>query len=130
MSVSRKRAGVNNYSAVVLAGVVQPVIKTGGASTYPIAAALAAGTHDVLVFRRDEAFDQPAQLVGFDFGGGQMLPPPSAPSRPIELIGASISAGYGDECAAASDRFRPATANACISYGPSAAQAQTGDATL
>jgi lysophospholipase L1-like esterase len=126
-SVSAKLGGTNNYFAVVLDGVVQPVIKTGGANTYPIATGLAAGTHDVLVFRRDEAFDQPSQLLGFDFGGGQLLPPPAAPMRRIEVIGDSISAGYGDECAQANDRFSAATENEYIAYGPLTARALGAD---
>ena len=126
-SVSAKLGGANNYFAVVLDGVTQPVVKTNGSNTYPIATGLSAGTHDVLVFRRDEAFDQPAALLGFDFGGGQLLAPPAAPSRRIELIGDSISAGYGDECAKASERFSAATENEYIAYGPLAARALGAD---
>jgi lysophospholipase L1-like esterase len=107
---------------------VQPVLQTSGKSSYAIATGLPAGTHDVLVFRRDEAFDNPATFSGFDFGpGGALLAPPPAPSRRIEIVGDSISAGYGDECAKASDGFTAATENESIAYGPLTARALGAD---
>jgi lysophospholipase L1-like esterase len=122
--VSAKLGGTGNYFEVVLDGVVKPVIQTTGASGYPIATGLAAGTHDVLVFRRDEATDNATTFSGFDFGpGGQLLSPPPAPSRRIELVGDSISCAFGDECAKASDGFTPATENEYVGYGPLTARA-------
>jgi hypothetical protein len=123
-SVSVRLGGANNYFAAVVDGVDQPVITTNGASSYPVATGLAAGTHDVLVVRRDEAFDQPSQLVGFDFGnGGQLLAPPPAATHRLEVIGDSLSVGYGDECTNAKIGFTAATENANIAYGPLAARA-------
>jgi lysophospholipase L1-like esterase len=123
-SVSARLGGNGNYFAVVVDGVVGSPLQTTGASSYPVASGLAAGTHDVLVFRRDEAFDQPTQFLGFDFGaGGQLLAPPPALPHRIEVIGDSISAGFGDECANASDAFMSSTENEYIAYGPLAARA-------
>ena len=125
--VSARLGGSNNYFDVVLDGVVQPVIKTSGQASNAIATGLAAGTHDVLVFRRDEAFDNPATFSGFDFGSGALLAPPPAPARRIEIVGDSISAGYGDECANASTGFSAATENEYIAYGPLTARALGAD---
>jgi hypothetical protein len=123
-SVAAQLGGANNYFAAFVDGVEQPVIVTDGGSSYPIAAGLDAGVHDVLLVRRDEAFDQPSQLVGFDFGsGGQLLAPPPAPAHKLEVIGDSISAGYGDECTNASMHFSAATENASLAYGPLTARA-------
>jgi lysophospholipase L1-like esterase len=121
--VSVKLGGSGNYFEVVLDGVVQPVLHTTGTSSYPIATGLPAGAHDVLVFRRDEATDNATTFAGFDFGAGQLLAPPPAPTRRLELIGDSISCAFGDECAKASDGFTPATENEYIGYGPLAARA-------
>jgi lysophospholipase L1-like esterase len=127
-SVSVHLGGANNYFAAVVDGVEEPVVTTGGGSTYPIATGLEAGIHDVLVVRRDEAFDQPSQLVGFDFGsGGQLLPPPPAAAHRLEVIGDSISAGYGDECTNASMHFSATTENAYLAYGPLTARALGAD---
>ena len=125
--VAARLGGSNNYFDVVLDGVVQPVIKTSGQASNAIATGLAAGTHDVLVFRRDEAFDNPATFSGFDFGSGALLAPPPAPARRIEIVGDSISAGYGDECANASTGFSAATENEYVAYGPLAARALGAD---
>jgi lysophospholipase L1-like esterase len=128
-SVSARLGGNGNYFEIVLDGVVQstPVLATG-ASSYSLATGLDAGTHDILVFRRDEAFDQPTQFGGFDFGNaGRLLPPPASPPRRIEVIGDSISAGYGDECTNASGSFMAATENEYIAYGPLTARALGAD---
>jgi hypothetical protein len=127
-SVSVQLGGANNYFAAFVDGVEQPVVTTNGGSTYPVASGLAAGTHDVLVVRRDEAFDQPSQLVGFDFGsGGQLLAPPPVAAHRLEVIGDSISAGFGDECTNASMNFSAATENAYLTYGPLTARALGAD---
>ena len=112
----------------MLDGAVQPVLKTSGMSSYSLATGLAAGTHDVLVFRRDEAFDNPSAFIGFDFGsGGALLSPPAAPAHRIELVGDSISAGYGNECTNASQGFAAATENEYIAYGPLTARTLGAD---
>lgn len=127
-SVSVRLGGTGNYFAVVLDGAVQPVLKTSGAPRYSIASGLGAGAHQVLVLRRDEAFDQPSQFLGFDFGpGGQLLPPPAAAPHRIEVIGDSISAGFGNECANAQEQFSPATENEYIAYGPLTARSLNAD---
>ncbi len=125
--VSVRLGGSNNYFDVVLDGVVQPVLKTAGQSAYSVGTGLAAGVHDVLVFRRDEAFDNPATFSGFDFGSGALLAPDPAPAHRIEIVGDSISAGYGDECPGASTGFTAATENEYIAYGPLTARALGAD---
>ena len=85
--VAVRLGGLNNYFDVVLDGVVQPVLKTAGQPSYSVAAGLAAGAHDVLVFRRDEAFDNPATFSGFDFDSGALLAPCPAPARRIQIVG-------------------------------------------
>jgi lysophospholipase L1-like esterase len=127
-SVSAEIGSANNYFAVVVDGNVEPVLTTDGGSPYTLASGLGGGTHQVLVFRRDEAFDQPSPLLGFTFDpGGALLPPPVTPGRRIEVIGDSISAGYGDECTNASQHFSATTENAYIAYGPLTARALGAD---
>jgi lysophospholipase L1-like esterase len=128
-SVSALLGGSGNYYEIVLDGVAQPMpLATTGASSYLLGSGLDAGVHDILVFRRDEAFDQSTAFVGFDFGtGGQLLAPPATPSRRIEVIGDSISAGYGDECTNSSQSFMAATENEYIAYGPLTARALGAD---
>ena len=93
------------------------------ATTTPIAQGLAAGTHVVELYRRTEASQGEAQFLGFDFGSGKLLSPPAAKARRIELVGDSISCGYGDEGANQSCPFTADTENHYLSYGALAARA-------
>jgi lysophospholipase L1-like esterase len=126
-SVSVRLGGSSIYFEVVLDGVVQPVLQTTGAPSYPIASGLGAGTHEVLVFRRNEASAGPSQFLGFDFGTGGKLLPPLVPPRRIEVIGDSISAGFCDETANTSAPFTTATENEYLAYGPLTARALNAD---
>jgi lysophospholipase L1-like esterase len=127
-SVSAQIGGNGNYFAALVDGTLGPTIVTDGSSSYPVASGLSAGAHQVSVFRRDEAFDEPSQLIGFTFdASGALLPPPGTPTRRIELIGDSISAGYGDECTNAGMGFSAATENEYIAYGPLTARALAAD---
>jgi lysophospholipase L1-like esterase len=54
--------------------------------------------------------------LGFDFGGGVLLAPPPAPAHKLEVIGDSISCGYGDEGADMTCSFSPDTENHYLSY--------------
>jgi lysophospholipase L1-like esterase len=127
-SVSAAIGGANNYFAAVVDGTLGPVIVTDAGTSYPVATGLSPGTHEVTLVRRDEAFDEPSQLLGFTFGaGGALLPPPVTPNRRIEVIGDSISAGYGVECTNASQHFSQTTENAYDAYGPVTSRAVSAD---
>jgi len=54
------------------------------------------GPHEVIFNRDTEAQNGMTIFHGFDFGGGHLLPPTQKPRR-IEMIGDSITCGYGDE---------------------------------
>jgi len=120
-SVAVRLAGGQQYT-VLVDGVLQPkLLATGGSDL--LASGLAEGTHSVEIYRRTEADQGEAQFLGFDFGAGQLLPPPPAPERRIELLGDSISAGYGDEGANMDCHFTPDTENHYLTYGALAARA-------
>jgi lysophospholipase L1-like esterase len=124
-SVGVKLSGGQQY-AVVLDGAVRPkLISTSG--TTMVAQGLTAGTHVVELYRRTEASEGEAQFLGFDFGTGKLLAPPPARPRRIELIGDSISCGYGNEGANMSCPFTPGTENHYLSYGAIAARSVNAD---
>lgn len=87
-----------------------------------LATGLAAGPHTVELYRRTEANQGESQFQGFDFGGGQLLAPPAAPARRIEIVGDSITCGYGNEGANQSCPFSADTENHYLSYGAIAAR--------
>jgi lysophospholipase L1-like esterase len=119
-SVAVRLTGGQQYT-VLVDGVLQPkLLSTGGSDS--LASGLAQGTHSVEIYRRTEADQGEAQFLGFDFAGGKLLPPPPAPQRRIEVLGDSISAGYGDEGANMDCHFTPDTENHYLTYGALAAR--------
>ncbi len=119
-SLAVRLGGGQQYS-VVIDGVLQPkLIPTGGSDT--LAEELAAGEHDVEIYRRTEASQGESVFMGFDLGSGQLLAPPPAPERRIEIIGDSISCGYGNEGPDMNCGFTPDTENHYLTYGALAAR--------
>ncbi len=66
-----------------------------GLQTATVATGLAAGTHTVELYRQTEGSQGDSQLMAITVGGGALSTPPAAPARLIEVIGDSISCGYG-----------------------------------
>ena len=87
-----------------------------------LASGLPAGEHLVELYRRTEANQGESQFLGFDFGEGALLAPPPRAERRIELVGDSITAGYGNEGADMSCPFSPDTENHYLTYGALAAR--------
>lgn len=106
----------------VLVDGMQKTKLVANGSMASLATGLAAGAHTVELYRRTEANQGETQFLGFDFGGGQLLAPPPAPTRRIEIVGDSITCGYGDEGTSASCMFSPDTENHYLSYGAIAAR--------
>jgi len=81
----------------VVDGAPQPAFTVAnGAGTYSLATGLAAGTHTVELYRQTEGPQGDATLTGITVEGGTLLEPPAGPARLIEVIGDSITCGYGD----------------------------------
>jgi lysophospholipase L1-like esterase len=112
----------NQYTVVVDGTVSSTVLKTGSGASYPLATGLAAGVHDVVVWRRTEGNQGESRFLGIDVTGGQLLAPPAAPDRRIEIYGDSITAGYGIDGAGPSCPFSADTENHYVTYGAIAAR--------
>jgi hypothetical protein len=108
--------GSSNCFESVADGVAKKVQYAGGDLTLALATGLAAGEHEVRLSRITEAFFQPVQFLGFSFGSGALLAPPPAPSRRIEVVGDSITAGYGNEGTSSSCSFSADTENHYLTY--------------
>lgn len=90
--VQLAESGPNRFE-VVVDGVVGPVLSTSaGTQTYGIASGLTPGAHDLVLTRRSESMFGVTQFLGFP---GATLIPTAMPARFIELIGDSITCGYG-----------------------------------
>lgn len=100
---SAKLQGVMGYSGLDLwdvtvdGALTKTITLTTTMTTYDLTGVLPAGVHTVELFKRTEAFVGTTWFGGFDFGTGQLLSPPTVPTRRIEFLGDSSSNGYGIE---------------------------------
>jgi lysophospholipase L1-like esterase len=111
--------GKNVWYAIV-DGEPRAMFKTeAGKETYPLATGLSDGVHEVALYKRTEARYGEAVFVGFETPG-KLLPAPPPPERRIEVIGDSITTGYGNEghgpaCLPATDQENPYVTYASVS---------------
>ena len=130
VSIQLSNAGdENSFEVVVDGGTPKKMTMATGTSTTQLAAGLAKGTHDLLVWRDTEAYVGATEFVGLtDFGpDGALLAPPPAPSRRLEVIGDSISCGYGIEGTSDCTASTNAMENNYLAYGAVAARALGAD---
>jgi hypothetical protein len=81
----------------VIDGEPQPAFSVAaGEGTYVLADELADGTHTVALYRQTEGWYGISQLLALTVEGGTLVAPPAAASRLIEVVGASVSCGYGN----------------------------------
>jgi lysophospholipase L1-like esterase len=101
-------------------GGQQQAIGPGLSGEVELASGLSAGEHTLELFRRSEGGYGKTVVSGLTLdSGGQLLAPPARPQRKLEVVGDSISAGFGDEGAGGST---PSTQNGYAAYGPQLAR--------
>jgi lysophospholipase L1-like esterase len=119
-------AGAGFIFKAVVDGVAQASFTAGaGTQSYMLAQA-PAGPHTVELYRQTEGGQGNAQLAGLTVGGGALDAPPHAPARFIEMIGDSITCGYGD-LGTLSDSECFSTESHWDSYGALAARMLTAE---
>jgi lysophospholipase L1-like esterase len=108
------------YFTVVVDGQVQATLATSpGEQTYPLAVGLPLGEHTVELYRRTEGSFGPTTFLGVELDGELMAPPPV--QRRIEIVGDSITCGYGNEGVSPCS-FSAETENHYLTYGAIAAR--------
>ncbi|HKO50745.1 MAG TPA: SGNH/GDSL hydrolase family protein [Polyangiaceae bacterium] len=112
----------SNVFEVVLDGKHSVLTLQSGTKKYELASGLAAGAHELLLYRRTEASFKETTFNGFDLAASAYLPGAPLPTRRLEVIGDSISAGYGNEGVNPCP-FTAATENQYLSYEAIAARA-------
>jgi lysophospholipase L1-like esterase len=105
---------------VTIDGVVAapPLQTMAGSHTYPLATGLAPGEHDVVLAKRTESNQGTVTFGGFS---GSPLVPTARRSRLIELVGDSITCGYGVLGASSACNFSQATESEPAAWGSLAA---------
>jgi lysophospholipase L1-like esterase len=107
-----------NEHQLVLDGQLLPKLVTrADVERYEVAAGLAPGEHRLEVYRRTEALFGVTTFLGLEIVGGQILGDAAEPRRRIEVVGDSISCGYGAEGTSANCSFSADTENHYLSYG-------------
>jgi lysophospholipase L1-like esterase len=126
LAVQLNNSGPFIFKAVV-DGAPRPTFTgSAGQGTYMLVTGLAAGVHVVELYRQTEGSQGTSQFLGLTVGGGALMEPPPAPARLIEVIGDSISAGYGT-LGTLSDSECFATESHWDTYGAIAARALGAD---
>ncbi len=122
-------AGENHFTVIVDGKPRSDKLVPGpGERELVLAKNLEPGEHTVTLYRLTEPLVGETQLRGLRLSpGGKMLAPPPRLKRRIELIGDSISAGYGNDGADRNCPFSPDTENHYATYGAIAARALAAD---
>ena len=84
--------------AIVIDGAVARTLKfPQGRAVRNLATGLPLGVHDIALYKRTESFVGVARFGGFTIRGGTVVPSPFPFARRVEIVGDSISCGYGAE---------------------------------
>ena len=124
LSVRLADTSSDEYEVVVDGRPSAVLVTKGGTHLYSLFQGTDSAPHTVTLVKRTEAFFGTTQFLGFQVArGGRLLQAPSRPTRRLEVIGDSISCGYGNEAKDQHEKFTAATENAYLSYGAVAARA-------
>ncbi|HBF34762.1 TPA: GDSL family lipase [Candidatus Sumerlaeota bacterium] len=108
----------DNYLEVIVDNTPRQIVHSvKGANVVDLARGLSEGEHVARVMKRTEAMVGMMQFTGFYVNAGGKLLKPQRLARKIEVIGDSISCGYGNEGANEKEHFAAATENAWLTYG-------------
>ena len=134
-SIGVNLSGPTTYFDVSIDGTMltsSPLVISTGKTAYPLATGLAAGPHELTVYRRNEpgigATGDTAFLgLILDPAGGALLPPSQPPARRIEIVGDSVTTGFGDVSTGGQCPNQLAAQNYDVAYGPVAARTVGAD---
>ncbi len=114
-------SGQNQFD-VVVDGAAPMLLSTQGSVSTLLATGLVAGEHDVTLVKRTESFQGIVQFKGFMPVGGALIATPFPFSRSMELVGDSITCGYGDLGTVPTCTFSADTEDENQAWGALAAQ--------
>lgn len=122
ISLKRLNSWHDNALAVVIDDNEYERIDITSDGTFTLATGLETGNHTVEVVKMDEGMSGDIQFLGFEVEAGDMLSPPEPSGKIIEIIGDSISVGYGIESDDPEAAWDAAYNNGYLAYGPLAAR--------
>jgi lysophospholipase L1-like esterase len=95
LSIQINSTGAFIFKAVVDGKPRAAFTIPAGQQTASVVSGLTAGSHIVELYRQTEGSQGDSQLMAITVSGGALTTPPGVPLRMIEVIGDSISCGYG-----------------------------------
>lgn len=110
------KTGQVDYFQLVVDGQVKLLTTLQGEHDYDLAQNLTQGEHTVVLWRRTEANYGTVEVTKLDWAGGTLLSPPPPSNKRIEVVGDSISVGFGVECKTQGEAFSYATENNYQTY--------------
>ena len=127
VSATFNDAGKNHWQVVINGQPTAVLALQAGEHSYSVATDLPAGRHTIELVKRTEPSLGSSQLTGLRIDDSAKLLPTPARSRRIEIIGDSITCGFGNEAPNKEAPFKPETQNAWLTYGAIAARALDAD---
>jgi len=115
--------GRNFFQVVLDNKTIFPLEVIPGKTNYILADGLKESIHTISLFKRTEALFRGVQFLGFNLSqGGKVLDLTNKITRRIEVLGDSISCGYGNEASSPKDKFCADTENGYMTYWAIAAR--------
>ncbi len=114
--------GHDFFTVVLDNGAPKTIQPPAGRGKKALASGLAGGTHDIALYKATESFVGTAKLYGFNVSGGTLVSSPFPFAHRIEIVGDSISCGYGVRGASESCAFTPDTESEWDAWGAIAAR--------
>lgn len=105
------------YAVTVDGASSQEFTTVKGRGTSVVVTGLSPGEHLVVVTRQGEAHLGASTIEALRVPDGTLLSVPPAPSKRLEIVGDSITAGYGNEGTSPNCPFTPETENHQLTYG-------------
>jgi lysophospholipase L1-like esterase len=97
LTVDLTVSGAAQIFKAVVDGAAEPAFTMpSGPGTHALATGLPAGIHTIELYRQTEGPQGETRLDDVTVGGGALVDPPAASDRLIEVIGDSITCGYGN----------------------------------
>jgi len=123
INVRLKTTGSDQFQVIVDGAPTSVLALTKETTLYRAASGLPDQEHTLDLFKRTEPLVGQVQLLGFQLEKGKkLLPNPSTLKRRIEVVGDSITCGYGNEASKQTEHFAPDTENNYQAYGAMAAR--------
>jgi len=121
--VEAEDEGSNRFDVSIDGAPPQPWVLAPGRRRYVLARDLERGLHQVVVARRTEALFGVTTIRSIEISADGVARVPRPPLRKLELVGDSITTGYGVEADSPNVPFSAATQNHGCTYGALAARA-------